>query len=292
MNILTFDTEEWYNEKKIYGGRESKYKQYDEVFFRLLDQLDELGIKATFNCVGKLATDFPYVVTEIAKRGHEVGCHSNEHTWINKMSESEFREDTKAAISALEDLTGQKVVSYRAPAFTIGESNKWAIDVLAECGIENDASVFPVKRDFGGFDTFGTAEPCIVEHNGVRLHEFPLCVANILGKQVVFSGGGYFRIYPYWYLKHQMESRDYVIWYFHLFDLVSEQKKMLSKKQYEEYFKEPGTLLNRYKRYLKGSIGSGGAYDKMVKLLKAGEFINIQKAVETIDWNNVRNVKI
>lgn len=293
MNVLTFDTEEWYNEKiNFNGGRESKFKQYDEAFFRLLDQLDELHLKGTFFCLGKLAEEFPYVVKEIAKRGHEVGCHSHEHKWLNKMTENEFRNDTRSAINALEDLIGQKVVSYRAPAFTIGEGNKWAIDILAECGIENDASIFPAKRAFGGFSNFGEATPCNIEHDGARLREFPVCIANAFGKQLVFSGGGYFRVFPYWYQKYQMNHRDYTIWYLHLLDLVSEQKVMMTKEQYEAYYKEKGTLLNRYMRYFKTTIGSGGAYEKLVQLLKDGEFINVQKAVEMIEWSNVKTVKI
>ena len=44
MNILTFDIEEWYIEK-IGGGRDYRYHQFDNVFARLLDLLDEKKIK-------------------------------------------------------------------------------------------------------------------------------------------------------------------------------------------------------------------------------------------------------
>ena len=77
-------------------------KQFDETFFRLLDRLDELCLKGTFFCLGSLAVDFPDVVREIAKRGHEVGCHSHNHVWLTKLSPVEFRKDTSDAISALE----------------------------------------------------------------------------------------------------------------------------------------------------------------------------------------------
>lgn len=293
MNILSFDTEEWYNEKVNFnGGRGFKFKQYDEIFYRLLDRLDDLHLKGTFFCLGKLAEEFPYVIKELVKRGHEIGCHSYEHKWLNRMTEDEFRKDTQSAINALEDLIGSKVRSYRAPAFTIGESNKWAIDVLAECGIENDASIFPAKRAFGGFSDFGEAQPCYIEHNGFKLREFPVCIANVFGKQLAFSGGGYFRVFPYWFQKYQLSNRDYTIWYFHLLDLVSEQKVVMTKVQYEAYYKEKGTFLNRYMRYLKSSIGSSGAYEKMSQILQYGEFMNLAQAVEQIDWNNVKKIKI
>lgn len=292
MNILSFDTEEWSIEKTIHGGRDFKYKQFDETFFRLLDRLDELCLKGTFFCLGSLAVDFPDVVREIAKRGHEVGCHSHNHVWLTKLSPVEFRKDTSDAISALEDLVGQKVVSYRAPAFTIGESNKWAIEILAECGIENDASIFPVKRDFGGFSGFGLDRPCVVSYQGASLREFPICIGRIYGKQMAFSGGGYFRVLPSSILKSQLNKRDYTIWYFHLNDLISEQRKMMSRQQHENYYKEPGTLKNRYVRYLKNVIGSAGAFDKLSKFLECAPFINVHDAVNMIDWNDVSRIDL
>lgn len=117
----------------------------------------------------RLATDFPQVVREIAKRGHEVGCHSNEHTWLNKMTEEELRRDTTEAVKALQDVSGQKVVSFRAPAFSITTENKWAVNVLADCGIESDASIFPTSRDFGGYRGFPQDTPCIIRHEGATL---------------------------------------------------------------------------------------------------------------------------
>lgn len=290
MNILTFDTEEWYIEKVLHGGRTFKYKQFDETFHKLLDVLDQHELKGTFFCLGKLAEEFPYVLKQIVDRGHEIGCHSHQHQWLNRMTAEEFREDTRSAIDALQQLTGKKVLSYRAPAFTIGESNKWAIEVLAECGIENDASIFPTRRAFGGFSSFGEATPCFIHYGGVKLREFPVCITSILGEKMVFSGGGYFRVFPYCFLNYQMTHRDYTIWYFHLNDLISEQRKLLSREQYENYYREPGTLLNRYMRYFKTSIGSAGAFDKMTKLLDKASFVNIRHAVETIDWSKVKTV--
>lgn len=164
MNILTFDIEEWFIEKFYKRGETEKYQAYDRMLFRILDLLDKHNTKATFFCLGSLVEHFPYVVKEIAARGHEIGCHSLNHRWINKMTEKEFFEDTYKAVSALRDVTGQAVVSYRAPAFSIGESNKWAFQVLVRCGIKYDASIFPGVRDFGGFPAFESKDtPCKIK---------------------------------------------------------------------------------------------------------------------------------
>lgn len=292
MNILTFDIEEWYIEKAFHGGRDFKYHQYDETFSKVLDELDRLGIKATFFCVGQLALDFPDVVKSIVSRGHEIGCHSNTHTWLNKMTEEQLRKDTEEALKALENVSGQKVVSYRAPAFSITQQNKWAVNILADCGIENDASIFPTSRDFGGYKGFPQDTPCIISHEGTKLKEYPICLTSVLGKTMAYSGGGYFRLLPYWLVNRTMKKRDYNICYFHLNDLIRQEAKMMSKKAYEEYFKEPGTLKNRLIRCVKSNIGRGDAYGKLQKLLVDNKFVDIQQADTMIDWSTVKTIEL
>lgn len=282
MNILTFDIEEWFLEKVHHGGRAFRYQQFDETFYKVLDELDRHNYKATFFCVGKLAVEFPQVVREIVLRGHEVGCHSNEHTWLNKMTEKQLMNDTQDAIKALEDVIGQKVVSYRAPAFSITKDNKWAVNVLAECGIENDASIFPTNRDFGGYKGFTQDTPCVISYQGSSLKEYPICLTNIWGKLLAYSGGGYFRLLPYGMIKRTMNRRDYNICYFHLNDLISQRLPFKSKAEYEEYFKEPGTFKNRLVRYVKSNIGNSDGYGKLVKLLKDFQFISIRDC--GFDW--------
>ncbi len=292
MNILTFDIEEWYIEKAHRGGRSYRYKQFDETFTKLIDELDRLQLKATFFCVGQLGKDFPEIVKKIAGRGHEIGCHSNMHTWLDKMDEATLLQDTKDAIKALEDVSGQKVLSYRAPAFSITENNKWAVSSLAECGIENDASIFPATRDFGGYPSFPCDVPCKVSFEGATLKEYPLGLTTVLGKKIAYSGGGYFRLIPYWFVNRTIENREYNICYFHLSDLIQEEHKLMSKADYEEYFKQPGTLKNRFIRYAKSNVGTGDAYCKLVRLLKEHAFVNIQVADKEIDWGIVQTINL
>jgi polysaccharide deacetylase family protein (PEP-CTERM system associated) len=292
MNILTFDIEEWYLEKILHDGRAFRYQQFDEAFAKVLDELDRLNIKATCFCLGKLATDFPQVVREIARRGHEVGCHSNEHVWLDKMNEEQLLKDTQEALKALEDVIGKKVVSYRAPAFSITHQNKWAVNVLADCGIESDASVFPTSRDFGGYKGFPQDTPCIISHEGATLKEYPISLTSILGKTMAYSGGGFFRLLPYWLVSKTIKLRDYNICYFHLNDLIHHRFEFKSKAEYEENFKEPGTLKNRIVRYVKMNIGKGNAYGKLQRLLTEHEFVGIREADELIDWGKMNMVNL
>ena len=287
MNLLTFDIEEWYLLRKSGKGA-----LYDRHLDEILEKLEQRGIKATFFCLGEMGNHFPEVVRKIQKLGHEVGCHSNTHLWLNKMSVEECREDTHAAVDTLEQCIGEKVKSYRAPAFSIGESNKWAFEVLAENGITRDASIFPVSRDVGGFPSFGQETPCLVDYDGVRMQEFPICTTKVLGKELAYSGGGYFRFYPLGFVERSMKKAPYSMFYFHIGDLIPEHGGVLSKKAYEAYFKEPGTIKARYMRYFKMNMGKKNALNKVLRLLNDHEFINLPQAEEQIDWQQVPVVKL
>lgn len=277
MNILSFDIEEWYIEKKYGSGSQKKYDEFYEVLSHILESLNKYKLKATFFCLGKIAIDFPHVVKRIAADGHEIGSHSFEHKWINKMTPKEFMCDTYDSIAALEDVSGQKIVSYRAPAFSIGEQNKWAIEILAENGIINDASIFPGVRDFGGFPSFKSLIPCKIEYQGSSINEFPIPLYDIplIHKNLAFSGGGYFRFIPIRFVMNQIEKRDYIMCYFHIGDLLHDKVPMMSKCEYERYFLEKGLLPKRIIRYIKSNIGRTKAHANLDKILSRYPFIPI-----------------
>ena len=291
MNILTFDIEEWYLEYNR-GKRTNKYAEFDSYLDAILDRLDEVHFTATFFCVGEMGRLFPEVIQKIRGRGHEIGCHSNIHTWLNKMTEADCREDTHRAMDSLEQCIGEKVISYRAPAFSIGESNKWAFEVLVENGIERDASVFPASRSFGGFANFGEETPCVVEYKGIRIKEFPICTTRVLGKKMAYSGGGYFRFFPLWFVEKEMKKNAYTMFYFHIGDVVQESHGVQSKGEYEAYFKEKGTLYARYMRFFKANFGKKNAFSKMMRLIDGIDFVNLNQANDVIDWTKSLIVKI
>ena len=284
MNIISFDIEEWFIEKAFNGGRAEKYAEFDAYLDKILSLLKTSEKKATFFCVGKMAKEFPEVIRRIAAEGHEIGCHSNIHTWLNKMTQEQMRQDTREAVDSIEQCIGQKVLSYRAPAFSIGENNKWALEILAENGIERDSSIFPASRDFGGFPDFGCNEPVLVTYNGIKMKEFPISITKIMGKDFAYCGGGYFRFFPLWFVKKEMRKAPFSICYFHIGDLLPESNGMMSREEYEKYFKEKGTLVNRYKRHIKSNLGKKGAWGKLEKLEGSTDFINLDMADKAIDW--------
>lgn len=290
MNILTFDIEEWALAKAGGYGNAALYAEYDGYLDKILNALDKRGIKGTFFCTGMMATDFPQVVKLIHGRGHEVGCHSFKHTWLNKMTEDEVMEDTHSSIDALEQCIGQKVSSYRAPAFSIGKDNKWAFEILRQCGITRDASVYPAERDFGGFENFGHKTPTIVYCNRTMIKEFPICTTTFWRHEIAYSGGGYFRFFPLSFVKKEMAKSNYTMTYFHIGDLIPETSGVLNKKDFENYYKIPGTLRNRYMRYIKSNLGKKRAFGKLLKLMNSQDFVSLEQADNLIEWENVQSV--
>ena len=289
MNILTFDIEEWYLQKIIFGNHTQKFVEYDHYLNLILNKLDERGCKGTFFCVGGMATDFPDVVRKIQSRGHEIGCHSFKHVWLNKMTPEEVYQDTRMAVDALEQCIGKKVKSYRAPAFSIGQNNEWAFEILNRCGIIRDASVFPAERDFGGFPQFGQKVPTII-CSTIRLKEFPICTTKILGKETAYSGGGYFRFFPLSFVRRQMAESEYSMSYFHINDFIPEIGGVMSRADFEKYFKVSGTLKNRYLRYLKSNFGKKQAFGKFLKLIDSCDFVNLEQADQLVNWDHAPSV--
>ena len=252
MNILTFDIEDWYchdveSGNKDWGKLECRiYEGVD----RILDSLDERNLKGTFFIVGWLAENHPAVIQKIANAGHQIGCHTYQHDLLTTFDKKALFEDTKKAKSLIEDAIGKEINAFRAPAFSITKDNLFAFDVLGELGFTIDCSIFPTKRDFGGMPDYGASEPRIIEHNGYKFKEFPINPATVLGKEIVFSGGGYFRLFPYWMIKKFTQKQDYTMTYFHPSDFDPNQPDMphLSTRQ---RIKNKIGLKSAYGKYLK-----------------------------------------
>lgn len=282
MNILTFDIEEWFHildnestqSEKEWSNFESRIHKGMELIYRILD---ENNVKATFFCVGWIAEKYPEVIKEINNRGYEIGSHTRMHQLVYSQTPNQFKEDVEHSIRTLEDLSGKKVKCFRAPGFSITEETKWAFEILTELGIEVDCSVFPAARAHGGFPSYGSSKPSVLEYNGIQIKELPINYTNILSKPLIFSGGGYFRLLPYSLIKKWTKQSDYVMTYFHPRDFDKDQPVI------------PG--LSRSRKF-KSYVGIGKAEKKLDKWLNDFDFIDIQTADNQIDWEQVPKVKL
>jgi peptidoglycan-N-acetylglucosamine deacetylase len=279
MNLLTFDIEEWFHCDFISGTRNwSNYQVriYENTDF-ILNTLSKYNRKATFFILGWVADKHPDIVKKIYDEGHEIGCHSMKHELVHRFNPQQFKEDTQNALNVIEQVTGEKVIMYRAPAFSITKDTPWAFEILNELGITHDASVFPAKHDYGGFPSFGNSEPSIIETNGVFIKEFPINTLKILNQSFVFSGGGFFRLFPYYLIKKWTTESDYVMTYFHPRDFDNGQPML-----------QHLPLMRKFKSYY-GLKGSGAKFDRYLSEFNTTSVLEVSK---NFDWNNAKKISI
>lgn len=114
---------------------------------RLLDLYDKYGVKATFFYTGHIAQLFPDVVRMAHERGHEVGSHGLTHE-VSKafdvLSPEEQLSHLRQSKQILEDIIGEEVVSFRAPAARV---DKRFPLVMKEAGFKVDSSVSSQRLD-------------------------------------------------------------------------------------------------------------------------------------------------
>ena len=282
MNILTFDIEEWFHildnkstqTEKEWVNYESRIHRNMDIIYNILDKNDA---KATFFCVGWIAEKYPEVIREIDKRGYEIASHTRMHQLVFSQTPEQFRNDVEHSINTLQDITGNKVKYFRAPGFSITEETKWAFEILVDLGIEIDCSVFPAARAHGGFPSYGEAKPSLIEYSGIRLKELPINFSNFLSQPLIFSGGGYFRLLPYRFIKKWTQQSSYVMTYFHPRDFDSGQPII-----------EGLSASRRFKSY----VGIAKAEKKLGKWLSDFNFIDIATANKQINWDKAPIVKL
>lgn len=195
---------------------------------KILAIFDEHGIKATFFTLGWIAERYPALVRRIVDQGHELASHGYGHLRASDQDRAQFADDIGRAKALLEDIGGQAVKGYRAPSFSIGRDNMWALDVLQEAGYRYSSSIYPVKHDHYGVPD---APRFAYRPNGPDgLLEVPVSTVRFGDKNYPAGGGGFFRFFPYplsrWLLRRvNQQDGQAAIFYFHPWELDPEQPR-------------------------------------------------------------------
>jgi len=272
-SIFTIDVEDYFNVTEERG--EPPVSEWDSLpsivesgFLKLLDLLDTYQVKATCFFLGYVAKKYPHLVKEAQKRGHEIASHGMFHRIVYKMSKDEFTADLLQSKNILEDICSEQVTAFRSPSFSLTEASPWFFETLAETGFIADSSVFPVKRDYGGYKTTQKKPYWITTEKG-DICEFPISVAPFCGKDICFFGGGYLRLFP----KH-------VILYMH---------KKLAKQGIPTLFyihpremepQHPRLKMNKM-AYFKSYVNLNTVQPKLEAILSSSKFITCRQYIET-----------
>lgn len=120
---------------------------------RLLELYAKYNVKATFFYTAHIAKLMSEVVKMIIPYGHEVGSHGYTHE-VNQafdvLSFEEQKEHLRKSKEILEDISGQEVISFRAPAARV---NNNTVQALLETGFRIDSSISSQRLDM--FMSFG-----------------------------------------------------------------------------------------------------------------------------------------
>ena len=232
---------------------------------RLLDLVDEFGVKGTWFVLGWVADRVPDLVREIAERGHEVGAHSFDHRLVYEMGREAFEADLDRNIAAIEAAAGVRPTTFRAPSFSVTRESFWALDSLHSRGFEIDSSIFPVHHDRYGIPDF---ERYPLKLNGMI--EFPMTTWRVAGLNVPCCGGGYLRIFPEWILHKGIRQANAngqpAVLYLHPWEVDPDQPRM------------PVGLKARLRHY----TGLNRVMGRLRRLLDRFEWGTISEAVSSL----------
>jgi polysaccharide deacetylase family protein (PEP-CTERM system associated) len=191
---------------------------------------------------------------DIIQDGHEIGCHSYWHRPVFELTPQEFREDTLRAKSILESICGKRIASYRAPSYSITRKSLWALDILKEAGFKIDSSIFPIIHDMYGIPEsprFGYTLP------GNGLYEFPITTMMLWGKNIPVGGGGYFRLFPYWFTKFALRrvnntEKQPFVFYLHPWEIDCNQPRFNKARLFSKFrhYNNLGKTRDRFERLL------------------------------------------
>ena len=231
MNALTVDVEDYFQVSAFdshipradWAHWPSRVERNVDCILALLAQH---GVHATFFTLGWIAERYPALVHRIVAEGHELASHGYQHLRASGQTPAEFRHDINLSKQLLEQLSGQAVLGYRAPSFSIGPRNLWAFDCLQAAGYRYSSSIYPIRHDHYGMPDAPRFAWRPRGHSG--LLELPVSTVRLLGRNLPAGGGGYFRLLPYavsrWALR-RINSHDGQagIFYFHPWELDPDQ---------------------------------------------------------------------
>lgn len=270
-NAMTCDVEDYfqvsafapYIDRASWPTRECRVEANME---RILALYERHGVRATFFTLGWIAERYPAMVRRIVAAGHELASHGYGHLRASDQTREEFDNDIRSSKALLEDIGGQQVVGYRAPSFSIGHGNLWALEALHEAGYKYSSSIYPVLHDHYGMPD---APRFAFYPNGPDgLLEVPITTVRLGGRNLPAGGGGYFRLLPYalsrWMMeKVNREDGEPALFYFHPWEVDPGQPRpegLGAKARFRHYVN-----IDRMERRLE-ALARDFAWDRMDRI--------------------------
>lgn len=206
---------------------------------KILQLLDDSQQKGTFFILGWVAKRNPELVKEIAALDHEIASHGMSHQLIYNQKIAVFKQETLDSKALLEDIIQRPILGYRAATYSITNQSLWALDILAEAGYQYDSSIFPMRHD-----KYGIPDICPIPHvletpSGAKLVEFPISTLKSKLATIPIAGGGYFRLFPYFFSKWGLgrinKQRRPFVFYIHPWEVDEGQPEVKNISRFSRF---------------------------------------------------------
>ncbi len=209
-NILAIDIEDWYHTRD-FNFEIERWPDFEERIENntqnILDLLSKYDVKATFFVLGYVAQNHPELIKSISDNGHEIGSHGFWHKMVNEQSRDAFKNDIVTSKKILESITGKKVDKFRASTWSVTRENLWTFDIIREAGFLYDSSMQPFKTPLSGTTNIPLFpfKP-VIKGKKTNIIEVPPTVLKVGKILLPFSGGLYFRLMPYCFIKTALKK--------------------------------------------------------------------------------------
>ena len=255
--LLTMDVEDWYNTSYIQNMPclDKTYSMCDGID-NYLKILSKFGIKATFFVLLEMALLHEKEITEIKESKNEIGLHGYDHICPIDKTVNEFKEEIIFAKGSIENKYNIEIKGYRAPAYSL---DKQRLDIIQNIGFLYDSS----KIDSTANSLYGKLDlDCYTTiTNGVfsanQFYEFEISTEKLLLKRFAI-GGGFFRIFPWFFskilIKKYIKNHNIFIFFIHPFELSSKRFPHVDRIG--------------FKNYLRSHFGLGTVENKIIKMIK------------------------
>jgi polysaccharide deacetylase family protein (PEP-CTERM system associated) len=258
-NAMTVDVEDYFQvsafERHVDKDQWNDWpRRVEDNTLQILELFSSHQVRGTFFILGWVAERHPGLVKAIVQGGHEVASHGWEHIRVNTQAPAAFRADIDRTRKLLQDLSGQPVPGYRAASYSIGASEEWAWEQLAEAGHRYSSSIVPIRHDLYGIPD---APRFLFETPYDGLIEIPITTVPLAGRNINCGGGGWFRLFPYAFSRWAMSRVNRVdgeagIFYFHPWEIDPQQPRPegLGMKTRFRHYLNLGRTLGRLQRLL------------------------------------------
>ncbi len=195
--LLSIDLEAWFHARLAgpsRGSRSFRDPGLPDSVDRLLEMLDRAGARATFFVLGSVARTHPELIRRIAVR-HEVASHGETHRELRELDRGDLEFELGSSRARLQDLSGQPVIGFRAPNWSMAGCEELVLPLLAAHGYAYDSSLVP-GPGLLFLHGAGTAPSAPYRHPDCQeIWEFPPTAVRLPGLSFPL-GGSFLRLLP------------------------------------------------------------------------------------------------